>query len=322
MKCLKCGKKVRGNFCANCGSDVRSFRPARTAKLHPVTTVLFAIGLYALFFFIAFIVFVVVVVTSPTNEDGTPMVSAWWALFTIAAPAVLTYITFLLKKITKQQIPSQRPVGNRSGWNYNGNVPPANFQQPKPQEGPVDLVTEMENAFAECCRYAAEHRLDQSAYKQMYRMICEQYEDMPLSVPVKLRFEQLKEQYRHKFDNAASMLYVDQLEGLEFEKWCADLLTFNGFDQVQITPGSGDQGVDLVAVKDGIRYAVQCKRYSSNLGNTPVQEVYAGKAMYNCQVGVVMTNQHFTSGAKELAKSTGVLLWDREKIAEMVSNIR
>lgn len=77
-----------------------------------------------------------------------------------------------------------------------------------------------------------------------------------------------------------------------------------------------------MAVKDGIRYAVQCKRYSSNLGNTPVQEVYAGKAMYNCQVGVVMTNQHFTGSAKELAKSTGVLLWDREKIAEMVSNIR
>ena len=85
MKCPKCGKKVRGNFCANCGSDVRSFQPARTAKPHPVTTVLFAIGLYALFFFIAFIVFVVVVVTSPTNEDGTSTVSAWWALFIIAA---------------------------------------------------------------------------------------------------------------------------------------------------------------------------------------------------------------------------------------------
>ena len=317
MKCPKCGKKVRGNFCANCGSDVRSFQPARTAKPHPVTTVLFAIGLYALFFFIAFIVFVVVVVTSPTNEDGTSTVSAWWALFIIAAPAVLTYITLRLKRITLQE---RSPISMQSGASET-----TSETQEKPQppaEEPVDLVTEMENAFAECCRYAAEHRLDQSAYKQMYRMICEQYENMPLPVPVKLRFEQLKEQYRHKFDNAASMLYVDQLEGLEFEKWCADLLNFNGFDQVQITPGSGDQGVDLVAVKDGIRYAVQCKRYSSNLGNTPVQEVYAGKAMYNCQVGVVMTNQHFTGSAKELAKSTGVLLWDREKIAEMVSNIR
>ena len=33
-----------------------------------------------------------------------------------------------------------------------------------------------------------------------------------------------------------------------------------------------------------------------------------------------MTNRHFTSGAKELAKVTGVLLWDREKLLQMMSN--
>ena len=33
-----------------------------------------------------------------------------------------------------------------------------------------------------------------------------------------------------------------------------------------------------------------------------------------------MTNRHFTSGAKELAKATGVLLWDREKLLQMMSN--
>ena len=53
-------------------------------------------------------------------------------------------------------------------------------------------------------------------------------------------------------------------------------------------------------VEDEIRYAIQCKRYSSVLGNTPVQEVCAGKALYNCQIGVVMTNSRFTQAAKEL----------------------
>jgi restriction system protein len=78
--------------------------------------------------------------------------------------------------------------------------------------------------------------------------------------------------------------------------------------------------VDIVAVKDEIRYAIQCKCYSSDLGNKPVQEVYAGKEMYGCQVGVVMTNRHFTSGAKELAERTRVLLWDREKLIELLEN--
>lgn len=108
------------------------------------------------------------------------------------------------------------------------------------------------------------------------------------------------------------------MEGHEFEYWCAELLRKNGFTDVEVTKGSGDQGVDVLAVKDGIRYAIQCKCYSSNLGNGPVQEVNAGKSLYRCHVGVVMTNRHFTPSAKELATATGVLLWDRDKLEEML----
>lgn len=111
---------------------------------------------------------------------------------------------------------------------------------------------------------------------------------------------------------------ADRMNGHEFEHWCANLLKKNGFSDVEVTKGSGDQGVDVLATKEGIRYAIQCKCYSSDLGNSPIQEVHAGKSMYHCQVGAVMTNRHFTSGAKELAEATGVLLWGREKLQEML----
>lgn len=93
----------------------------------------------------------------------------------------------------------------------------------------------------------------------------------------------------------------------------------NGFENVEVTPGSGDQGVDIIAEKDDIRYAIQCKCYSSDLGNTPVQEVSAGRSMYHCQIGVVMTNRYFTKGARELANTTGVPLWDRDKLLKMMN---
>lgn len=112
----------------------------------------------------------------------------------------------------------------------------------------------------------------------------------------------------------------DNLDGLEFENWCATLLRNNGFVNVVVTRASGDQGVDILAEKNEIKYAIQCKCYSSDLGNSPVQEVHAGKSMYNCHVGAVMTNRYFTSGAKELAKATGVLLWDRDKLLLMLAN--
>ena len=121
-------------------------------------------------------------------------------------------------------------------------------------------------------------------------------------------------------ENNVSAKNIDKLSGLEFENWCATLLKNNGFENVEVTKSSGDQGVDILAQKNDIKYAIQCKCYSTDLGNSPVQEVHAGKSMYGCHVAVVMTNRHFTSGAKELAKATGVLLWDREKLLEMMSN--
>lgn len=112
---------------------------------------------------------------------------------------------------------------------------------------------------------------------------------------------------------------IDGMEGHEFEYFCADLLQKVGFSEVTVTPGSGDQGVDVLAAKDGIKYAIQCKNYASALSNTPVQEVSAGKQFYGCHVGVVMTNSTFTPGAIQLAAATNVLLWDRRKLDELIA---
>lgn len=120
----------------------------------------------------------------------------------------------------------------------------------------------------------------------------------------------------------AELEKIDFMEGHQFEHWCADLLQRIGFANVEVTQGSGDQGVDVLAEKDGIKYAIQCKCYSSDLGNKPIQEVNTGKAIYRCQIGAVITNRHFTQGGKEAARATGVLLWDRDWIQEKLKEIK
>lgn len=114
------------------------------------------------------------------------------------------------------------------------------------------------------------------------------------------------------------LAYIDTMDGHTFEHFVADLLRKLGYEHVEVTPGSGDQGVDIIARKNGTRYAIQCKRYSKKLGNKPVQEAYAGKAIYGCNIAVVVTNNYFTEGAKEAARSTGVLLWDRHELKQMI----
>lgn len=110
----------------------------------------------------------------------------------------------------------------------------------------------------------------------------------------------------------------DNMEGHDFERFCAEVLAQNGFERIKVTQGSGDQGVDIIAYKDDVKYGIQCKCYSSNIGNRAVQEVFAGKAYYQCHVGVVLTNRYFTESAIKLASRNGIILWNRDKLLQMV----
>jgi len=114
------------------------------------------------------------------------------------------------------------------------------------------------------------------------------------------------------------VLTMDTVDGLEFEHYCADLLEKRGFLDVTVTPPSKDFGVDILAEKDGITYGIQCKAYTSTVGVKAVQEAYAGKDFYDRMVGVVMTNQYFTSPAVEAATKLKILLWDRGYLEEML----
>ena len=111
---------------------------------------------------------------------------------------------------------------------------------------------------------------------------------------------------------------LDEIEGHDFEYYCADLLRKRGFVDVVVTKGSGDYGVDVLAEKDGITYGIQCKAYTSPVGVKAVQEAYAGKEYYDRMVGAVLTNQYFTKSAVEAAKKLKILLWDRGYLDSMI----
>ena len=113
----------------------------------------------------------------------------------------------------------------------------------------------------------------------------------------------------------------EDMEGHEFECYCADLLKKRGFIDVEVTKGSGDYGVDILAEKDGVTYAIQCKRYASPVGVKAVQEAYAGRDYYDRMVGAVLTNQYFTTPAVEAAKKLKILLWDGGYLESMMEEL-
>lgn len=110
---------------------------------------------------------------------------------------------------------------------------------------------------------------------------------------------------------------IDLMEGHDFEYYCAELLRQQGFLEVEVTKGSGDYGIDILAEKDGVTYAIQCKRYTAPVGVKAIQEAYAGRDYYDRMVGAVLTNQYFTQPAVEAAKKLKILLWDRGYLEEI-----
>lgn len=99
----------------------------------------------------------------------------------------------------------------------------------------------------------------------------------------------------------------EQMEPSEFERFCADELTSAGWN-VRVVGAKGDQGVDLVATKDGLVAVFQCKLYSQPVGNSAVQEVHAGRALYDAAIACVVTNATYTPSAQAAATHTGVQL--------------
>lgn len=115
--------------------------------------------------------------------------------------------------------------------------------------------------------------------------------------------------------------YDEMTDGHSFEMFCSNVLRNNGFNNVRVTSGSGDQGIDILCEKEEVKYGIQCKCYTKDIGNKAIQEAYSGATYYKCHVPVVLTNRGFTKSARALAQETNVLLWDRDKLDNMINSM-
>lgn len=111
---------------------------------------------------------------------------------------------------------------------------------------------------------------------------------------------------------------IDKLNGREFEKYCGRMLVKLGFEEVNVTVSSGDQGIDVLARMGKTSYGFQCKHYSSPVGNKALQEAISGKEYYKIDKAVVITNNYFTPSAIALAQEAGIDIWNRDTLIDFV----
>ena len=106
-------------------------------------------------------------------------------------------------------------------------------------------------------------------------------------------------------------------DGIDFEYWVADRLREYDWE-AQVTQGSGDQGVDVIAGQGNLRIAVQCKLYQGSVGNKAVQETLSGMLFFDLDRGVVISTGKYTRSAQELADKNKILLLSPQDIPSVL----
>jgi Holliday junction resolvasome RuvABC ATP-dependent DNA helicase subunit len=107
-----------------------------------------------------------------------------------------------------------------------------------------------------------------------------------------------------------------RMSGYEFERWVADLFSKAGFS-VELTPASGDHGVDLWASSDDHLIAVQCKRWDAPVGEPIVRDLYGSMMAAKAQFGCLITTGSVTLQAEQFAKDKPICLIEFDALMEV-----
>lgn len=129
--------------------------------------------------------------------------------------------------------------------------------------------------------------------------------------------------WAREVDKASADNRFASADPYEYERWCASQLRRHGWE-AEATQSSGDQGVDVVAIKDGVKVALQCKLHSNAVGNKAIQEVHAAAAFVDAPYAAVVAPADYTRSARQLASKLGVLLLHHtqlDKLEELLRDI-
>ena len=111
-------------------------------------------------------------------------------------------------------------------------------------------------------------------------------------------------------------------KGLKLERKFSRLLKDAGYS-VELTPLSGDKGIDIIANKDDQQIVVQCKNYISKVGAGDIRD-FAGALSYHREkspktIGWLVAPGGFTEATFEKYHRSGdIELWDFSDIQELV----
>jgi restriction system protein len=166
----------------------------------------------------------------------------------------------------------------------------------------------------------------------------EAYEIFSKSIYQKLQRDKVQEETKDDIEeiveNSTMINNTNLLDVLKsvsptaFEHLCKRLLREHGFENVEVTQRSRDEGIDGYGTLElnpfiSIKIIFQCKRYEKTVSRAQVGD-FRNAVMGRAEKGIIITTGTFSEDAKREANRDGVIpieLIDGEKLVELFEKI-
>ena len=111
-----------------------------------------------------------------------------------------------------------------------------------------------------------------------------------------------------------------------FERMISRLLTYEGFENVRLVGGSGDNGADVIATKFNKRWLFQAKQWKKPVGLEVIEETLHALAVYNAQIPVIVASHGFDNNAYQMQRqlmTQGIRLqlWNAQTLLEHFNRV-
>lgn len=171
--------------------------------------------------------------------------------------------------------------------------------------------------------YLSEQEIE-TLFKKVHQESLKSTKEQPASIAGKKIIPEEEYSTEEEAHTQKILNIIQALSPAGFEKLCKRLLTECGFQHVQVTGKSGDNGIDgigLLEINDLVSFKVlfQCKRYKESVSPSQIRD-FRGAMQGRADKGIILTTGRFTKEAKNEAIRDGVPpieLVDGEKLVTM-----
>ncbi len=119
---------------------------------------------------------------------------------------------------------------------------------------------------------------------------------------------------------AEQLAEIQSDEASEYRKRIVDSLQEHGWT-TEVTPDSGENGIDIVAERGGRRLGIQCRPTHNAICNTAIKQAHLGRALHKAEAAIVLSDAPCTDSARALARVSGVPLLSEQELPKVFDRV-